>query len=497
MTNSPSPHGQRTSPYAPLLLGFSVLWCVLWFVHALHYFEDDAYIHLEFARSVARGNGFSFNGHIVYGDTSPLWVYLLIGVHALVPDWVSAGKVLCAFGVVFALTGAYFLSLRLTASRIFAAAMVAVFVLNPFFAYWSYSGMETVAAAGAAMWGAYLISDGRFSGGSFLAGCLVVGVGPILRPEMSFFSAILGLLLLFRFYANRVGMAHKVPLFLGGLLLAAGPTLVWSLYALRVFGMVVPNTNAAKRAFLHDSIPARIVHLYVVGYPLVPLAIVAGALFLLYRKTRSSDPAPAPALQIPLAAWVYLVWTTITSIFYVLNHTYIQTRYVFVSASGFVLIALAVLYLNFPKLWRPAAGLTALLTLFLSVTATWTLVHVKTLSDTENAAMSSWIRQNIPPDAPIAMFNIGEVAFLSEHPVIDTGGITRPGVIPFLGDYAATQDWAVREGATYFMCDRPPLPQSVLLWQKEVPSPTWDVNPWHHHPPEQYKLWQLDGTKAR
>ena len=29
-------------------------------------------------RSVAEGRGFSFNGHVVYGDTSPLWVWLLV-----------------------------------------------------------------------------------------------------------------------------------------------------------------------------------------------------------------------------------------------------------------------------------------------------------------------------------------------------------------------------------------------------------------------------------
>src|ERR1700730_3554089 len=70
-----------------LLLTLSLIWCLLWFIHSWGYWEDDSFIHLEFARSLASGHGFSFNGAVVYGDTSPLWVFLLVAAHLLVPDW--------------------------------------------------------------------------------------------------------------------------------------------------------------------------------------------------------------------------------------------------------------------------------------------------------------------------------------------------------------------------------------------------------------------------
>jgi len=50
---------------------------ISWFVFCYGYIEDDAFIHLEFARSLAGGQGFAFNGHVVYGDTAPLWVFIL------------------------------------------------------------------------------------------------------------------------------------------------------------------------------------------------------------------------------------------------------------------------------------------------------------------------------------------------------------------------------------------------------------------------------------
>src|SRR5580693_4708990 len=83
-----------------LLLSVAVLWCIYWFVHAWSYWEDDAYIHLEFARSLAAGQGFAFNGHVVAGDTAPLWVFLLVVVHALIPDWLLSGKILTILGAL-------------------------------------------------------------------------------------------------------------------------------------------------------------------------------------------------------------------------------------------------------------------------------------------------------------------------------------------------------------------------------------------------------------
>lgn len=494
MSTRPMPQARRALPTVALLLSFSALWAALWFFHALHYWEDDAYIHLEFARSLTRGLGFSFNGQIVYGDTSPLWVYLLIGMHALIADWFKAGKVLAACGVVFAGAGAYFLSYRLTANRVFAATMVAVFVLNPFFAYWSFSGMETITAAGAALWGAYFISDRETTASSFLGGCLIVGVGPILRPEMAFFSAILAVIVLVRFSRMGAAFRRKLALFVPGLLLAAGPTLVWSLYALRTFGLLVPNTNAAKRALPHDSVTTRLVNLYAISFPLLLLGAVALAVYLIYRRVRKAGTASAPVLRIPVAGWVFLIWTCITSVFYVLNHTYVQTRYVFVSASGFVVIALAIIYLNFPRLWRPAALLTAVPALLVSLVATWPLVQAKAELDEDTVTISQWIKENLPANDPIAMYAIGEIVFRSGHGVIDTGGITRPGVIPYMGNGPATVEWARHEGAVYYVAPAPPVPGAVQVYGMVLPDTTWNLNPYHVKRLQIYNIWRFPGA---
>jgi hypothetical protein len=150
-----------------LLLALSASICMYWFLHARGYWEDDAYIHLEFARSLSRGQGFSFNGHVVYGDTSPLWVWLLVAFHALIPDWMAAGKALTVVAAVFALGGVYAFAWSLMEFRgrgtkaVFAATMVLVVVTTPYFGYWAFSGMEALAAAGLACWGAFAVAQPR------------------------------------------------------------------------------------------------------------------------------------------------------------------------------------------------------------------------------------------------------------------------------------------------------------------------------------------------
>jgi len=160
MTATSPERESRIPLLAWLLLAVSAAWCVIWFVHARGYWEDDAWIHLEFARSFASGHGFSFNGRVVYGDTSPLWMASLAAFHAVIPDWMAAGKTLAGVAAAFALTGAFAFSRSLVSEKLspaqsanFAAVMVLVTVTNPYFGYWAFSGMEALAAAGLVCWG--------------------------------------------------------------------------------------------------------------------------------------------------------------------------------------------------------------------------------------------------------------------------------------------------------------------------------------------------------
>ena len=504
-TEAERPWNPRTSWTRPalFLLAATVAWTVLWFVHTRAYWEDDAYIHLEFARSVARGQGFSFNGHVVYGDTSPLWVWLLAGVHVLIPNWMAAGKTLTAIAAVFALCGVFAFARSLTRelgparSGLFAAAMLLVLVVNPYFGYWAFSGMEALAAAGLVCWGLVAGASASLTAPiaprRFLLGCLCAGLAPLLRPEMGFFTILLGLVLFLRWVNTSLTFRAKLGLFFGGFFLVAAPGISWAVYAARTFGSVLPNTNAAKRAGPNDSVLRHLLQIYAFGFPLVLLGVAALLVWaVLGRKGRHAiEPATIGRALTP-GGWLLFVWTALNCVFYVADHTYVQTRYIFVTAPVLTVALLALARTLRPRLYLAGTVFGVVFGIVISLLATWPLIRNKTGVDRQYAALAAFL-QSLPPKDAVAHYSIGEAAFLSEHPLVDLGGITRPGVIPFL--YDPTDDrrtwWMHEQGAQYAVMDHQPEPGSTLVWATTLPTTGWFLDPRKYRGTDRLEVWKL------
>jgi len=508
-----------------LLLTLAVLWCVYWFLHGWHYWEDDAYIHLEFARSLAAGRGFAFNGTVVSGDTAPLWVLLLAGVHALIPNWIAAGKLLTVLGAAFGLTGAYAFARRLGASlpdaRFFPAAMLLLIVANPYFCYWVFSGMEPVAAAGVAFWAVLAATPERPSAKTFLTGCLLAGIAPLMRPEMTFLAGILALLLLVQWVRLPASPAKPGAL-AAGLLLISAPLAAWSVYSLHAFGHLIPNTNAAKRAGPADSVVRHLLAIHLFAFPVVLCGLLAGIVYLIRcpsavrdslwdarasafgrRSARMPDRSlriavePAAATQgsrnLPLAGWVFVHWASITTLFYIWNHTYVQTRYILVTAPGLT-IAVMMLALSTRQRTGRVLYATALVwAVAVSVVMVRPFLRNKGINCQLTQTLALFIRDHIPPVAPVGLYAIGEIAFVSGHPIIDIGGITRPEAIPYLNDPtgAAMLRWARSQGAQYYIADKQPEPGAALVYTANQMFVGWTFRPALYSTSNPVSLWRL------
>jgi len=495
---------RRTNLLLWLLLALSGAICVAWFLAARGYWEDDAYIHLEFARSLAAGRGFSFNGHIVYGDTSPLWVVLLVGFHTVMPDWLTAGKTLAVCATVFALSGVFVYARSLVrgvftpqAAGTFAAAMVMVFVTLPYFGYWAFSGMEALAAAGLAAWGAAAIatSDARpITPARFALAALAAGLAPLLRPEMAFFSLLLAVLLLRRWTTMP---ERSLPVLAAAALLAGAPVAVWAIYAVRTFGSLLPNTNGAKRAAPTDSVLSRLLHLYGFGFPVVLLGLLLLAAWLVWHVVRGRRSVASPLSALPAGAWLLLIWSALTAFFYVANHTFVQTRYLFVTAPLLTIALLALFAVRWPAAYRGLLAFALLYGAAISVLATRPLVRNKVRLDAVWVELAAQLHA-LPPDACVATYSIGEIGFLGERPLVDTGGITRPGAVAYLWD--ANDDrrtaWIYSQGAQYEIIDHQPLPGATLLWSRPVPLTGWYFHPEMYGRTETLQLWKLPPQRS-
>ena len=502
-----------------LLLALTLLWCLYWFVHSWHYWEDDAFIHLEFARSLAAGRGFAFNGRVVAGDTAPLWVFLLAATHALIPDWLVAGKLLTLLCAALSLAGCYAFARRLAASMLpsrpdaalFPAAILLLIVANPYFCYWDFSGMEPLAAFGLAFFAVLAATRAQPSIKTLLAACLLAGLAPLLRPEMAFLTALLLLPLLaqWRRLPGNPTSPSKLASFASGLLLLAAPLSLWALYSLHAFGHLLPNTNAAKRAGPAASVLHRLLSVYSLGFPLILCGLLAGILYLLLRPAavrrslqhavasafaRPSGPTPAestPARDLPLAGWIFLLWPSIVTLFYIANHTYVQTRYILVTAPALTLVILVLALQSAPRTARLLYLAALAVSLAVSVITVRPLVRNKAIDCQAGKDLALFIRDHLPPGAPVVDYSIGEIAFFSQHPILDTSGITRTDVIPYLSaPPPALLLWARSQGAQYWIGNRP-TPDSILIYTINQRFATWSRHPAIYATSTRIELWQL------
>lgn len=460
---------------------------VFWLVFSYGYIEDDAFIHLEFARSVAEGHGFAFNGLVTNGDTAPLWVLVLVALHAVGIEWLECAKLADTLGFVSTVLAIVCLTRDLSERdsqfQRLAPAAVAVIVLNPFFVHWSFSGMESVSALGVSLWAIRATFVRPASWGGAMSSAVLLGIGPLLRPELLLLAGIGGPVVLCRYWhfaRNESPLKRWTCLAVLAVVMVL-PLALWCVYGQLAFGSPIPNTNVAKRGGPLSVVAPRLVSVYAAGF-LVPMVLfpLAAAVRLLQGR------------RVPVVMWILVAWPLLCVVFYLADHTLVQTRYCLLSMPC---LGIATLWLiedsGSAVLLRLATALMVLVSL---VTIGLTVVpHVQNKKETVRrfAQVSLYLRDDIPRDAPVAVYAIGELAFMSRHPLVDIGGITRPSVVPYMSDPKATLAWAKRNGARYFIGGSPPESGAIAVYSTSMPFLGWTFKHSQYRSTEPFSVYRL------
>lgn len=508
MALSVATSGQVSSWGDSRMIGNGVLialfaWLLVWCIGSWGYWEDDSYIHLAYARSVSQGLGFMFNGALSNGDTSPLWVLAMALFGSLAPDWVLGGKVLSLVTLLASIWVLHRFIQRLlpvealgeqgAGGHVVRAVLLGLIFVSPFTLHWAYSGMEAVSASAWIVATSMLLAEDRPTWRQTALACLLVGLGPLLRPEFVLMGPV-ALPFLWRHMQvvlqDASSVRAKVRLLIGALLLV-GPLVLWSAYALHAFGYVMPNTNAAKRAAPGVMVPLRLLQLTALGFPALLLACVGFGWGLLSRSSAPRVEQAARSL-VPRMTWPLLAWSALVLVFYVVNHTHVQTRYILVLAPGLLIVAWAALF----RRWGSKVLLWMVMCLLagagMSVMLLKPLTENKVVHDHQVEELASLIRAQVPPHAPIAVYSIGQIGFLIPNPIVDIGGITQPSAAPYLfGPASDMVAWARRQGAQYYISGDKPLPDAVLMHHMTFPAGGWYLNPKAYKDTEPVNLWRL------
>lgn len=484
------------------LLALSLAWVTAWLWFTWPYWEDDAYIHLEYARSVAEGHGFMFNNRLSNGDTSPLWVILLAMPMALGSPPLLAGKVLAVTCCVATLWMLWCFTLRMQADLGQTAGSttvwpIAMFASSPYVCYWAFSGMEAVAAAGWLMLQCALLTPRRPRPATLLIASICLGLGPLLRPEMvlMFVAGAPFLWWQVRQVFCDQSMATRVWIGVGCVLALCVPLLLWSSYALHAFGHVLPNTNAAKQAPQGTWVSLRLAQVLALGFPGLCLLTLLSAAS--WHSTSRQPLMPSAQtrqwLSLPRTAMPLLSWVALVVVFYIVNHTHVQTRYALVLGPGLLATACIVLAQRVQlRGFQLASGTSVLAGCGLSLLLVVPHMRNKIELIDSTARMAAYIEAKVPQREPIAVYAIGQFGFLlRHHELMDLGGITRPGASRFLYDEPGRVAWARHEGARYFIWGEPPEPGAVLVQEFAARSVGWFSSPSAYEQPSPLRLWRL------
>ena len=492
------------------LLGASCVVALFWFRQERGAWSQAGYLHLAIARSLAEGHGFGPGGGTSFGDGSPLWLALLVAVSGalrpLTGDWLAYGRVAAVAAALFFTAGLWCFAGTLVAAaapaarRTFAASAVLLVLLSPYWGTVAFSGDEALFAAGIACWGLTAVAgclSAPLRPTRLMAGCVCVGMAPLVRPEMLFFSVCLAPLLFVRWVNTPLAWKAKALTFFAGLLLAVGPGAAWLLYTVHTFGTAFPNTLGAGRAAPGGSVLAQLIFGEGFGCPWL-LAGIAGAVCwaILRRLRRVGERGRVSEREfwrsLDPVAWVVPAWFGSTATFYLAAHQAIRPAEVMVTAPAVtvcVMAGLRPLWLRMFVVGLPLATVYGLMT---SLLVTLPAVRAQVAEDRVYARLAKAVRR-LEPTAAVALAPVGEVAFLSRPRVVSLDGSLAPTVTPFRWEAADDRRvwWAQGQGARYMVLEHAPEPGSELLWSQPLPAVPWGVASPSTGAPAALRLWRL------
>lgn len=459
--------GRFVQRAALLLPAAAALFCLLRLGPQTDAFPiDDAYVHLVYARHLIQGHGFCFNlGEPSTGTSAPLWTLLVALLHTLpgsIFGWLLVVGALC-----MALSAALVarLAVQLAESWLgpdrresHAVGLAAglIVAVNGNVAWFAATGMETLLFVTLGL----LTLELYWRRGLGWRVGLLLGGAALLRPEG---CLVAGVVVAWELVARR-GSPRAAALALAPGFLLVAPYALWVRH---LTGNWLPSTFYGKTltfvptgfslgavgGFLWDLWNYWFFNDYAMRLEFwLALAGLTAIVVMILRYARRPEPLPARLGRGMSLALLLLLWGAAHTLAYAckFRSLYHHSRYL---APLYPLLAalaangLAAL-MALPRLRgpRPAARLARTLLFGLAlVPAAYGLAQFPYWSSTYrlnlnhirkvHASASTWLRDHTPTDARVACFDIGVIGYLSQRYTVDLGGLTDPGIHPYLADH--------------------------------------------------------------
>jgi len=420
---------------------------------------DDSWIHLTFARNVARGWGVAYNqGEPVAGSTAPLWTLILAFFHLLTRNaavMVVTAKLLGAALLFVSAVFAFRIAGRMTGSGwLGLAAGLAVATLGPM-GWAMMSGMEVALSVALTLAGIYYYLKFRTGWRSTLAWVLF-GLAAWARPE----SLLLGAFAALDSFLRRFALRQRLT-FWRGFVIWLALVLVWLGFNYSLSGALFPLTYVAKagktslfaaiaagsfpqlKALLTVGAPSYFadfcVHLWQAN-PVLCLLVPAGLVGLVASAFRRGNDA---GLLIPLVVPGYAPSIGLVSPTF--GAAFQSGRYIGnVTALAAVVAVIGVAYVRrWTRRPRTRLGVTVALSalaVFNAVTVTAATIRNATRADSSinrmQVAMGRWLADNTSAGATIGCDDVGAIGYFSARRIFDLHGLVTEQMLGYGQDPA-------------------------------------------------------------
>jgi hypothetical protein len=399
---------------------------------------DDSWIHLQFARNLAHGAGLSYNpGELVTGSTAPLWTALL-SLLFLLPGNVALWTQLLGIALYLAGIDATWRLSRELGLGAGLAALATVLSLSTSWLVWSaLSGMEIPLFVLLSLWGMILHLRERADPRRPPLSLAILAVAVLARPE-----GVLLLLLAFvdRFIVFADGRWHRPSYraLLAGAALAACALAGSFFFYGWTGGSVLPTTYAAKgggevRHLLPDlRYLSNVLGLFFRPQPWATLLAAGGAAALGARLGSPRDRGLLPALWLLGMPLAYSLLTPGPN--KMLGNF---GRYYFPLFPVLAILAVLALEpltrLRLPPSLRSTLGTLGLVVLLaptIGVLVQGETFYAQNVGNVQESdvAIAHWLAARVPPDAVLAVNDIGAIKFFLPNRIVDLASIATPEI---------------------------------------------------------------------
>ncbi len=414
---------ERRNIYLIVFALWAFLSIVLWPYR--HFSGDDAYITFQFAKNLSMGNGFSFNpGEPTYGSTSPIWVFILAGMHRLGLEIPVAAHLLNYLFSSLAVILFFFLTRLFLKTLLFSCLATCFFILDPWFVRWAMSGLENALVLFLIVASFYTHLRFRNSNRLNFLTPVIIGLGLLTRPEFVLLAlVVLSDILLYEKKKKLLNISFGVVI----IFLLITP---WTLYAYNEFWTLIPNTIEAKKTSQHWQAFIKEIYYLVSFWTFQACALFF--VFIVFSKARSKILDP-----IFWSKWFLLIaWTVGLFLFYLIGGAPVAGRYLVYSLPALLLIGARSLELliTAKKLVVLCVIANFCLLIWMQYYYCWYITKWPQGMDPRMIKLADWVREYTKKGDIIATDQIGVMGYFSDRYIFDLAGLVTPSIWPYLSE---------------------------------------------------------------